>query len=64
MTGLTLEQRRLVEQAGDPPVRTDDPEVHQSYVLIRADVIDYPSCWDGCDPKMRLCNSTLRLFLC
>jgi len=39
-TGLTPEQRRLVEQAGDQPVRIEDPEMHQAYVLIRADVYD------------------------
>jgi hypothetical protein len=40
MTGLTPEQRRLVEQAGDRPVHIDDPEMHQAYVLIRADVYE------------------------
>ena len=29
MTGLTPEQRRLVEQAGDQPVRIEDPEMHR-----------------------------------
>jgi len=40
MIGLTPEQRRLVEQAGDRPVRIEDPEIHQTYVLIRADVYE------------------------
>jgi hypothetical protein len=40
MTGLTPEQRRLVEQAGDRPVRIEDPEMHQEYVLIRADLYE------------------------
>jgi hypothetical protein len=39
-TGLTPEQRRLIEEAGDQPVRLDDPELHQEYVLIRADVYE------------------------
>jgi len=40
LTGLTPEQRRLVEEAGDRPVRIEDPEMHQAYVLIRADVYE------------------------
>jgi hypothetical protein len=39
-TGLTPEQRRLVEEAGDRPVRLEDPELHQAYVLIRAEVYE------------------------
>ncbi len=39
-TGLTPEQRRLIEEAGDRPVRLEDPELHQAYVLIRADVYE------------------------
>jgi hypothetical protein len=39
-TGLTPEQRRLVEEAGDRPVRIEDSEMHQAYVLIRADVYE------------------------
>ncbi len=49
MTGLTPEQRRLVEQAGDRPVRIDDPEMHQAYVLIRADV--YERVRDVIEPR-------------
>jgi hypothetical protein len=30
MIGLTPEQRRLVEQAGDQPVRIEDTEMHQT----------------------------------
>jgi hypothetical protein len=48
-TGLTPEQRRLVEQAGDRPVRIDDPEMQQAYVLIRADV--YERVRDVIEPK-------------
>jgi hypothetical protein len=40
MTVLTPEQRQLVEQAGGHPVRIEDPETHQAYVLIRADVYE------------------------
>ena len=40
MTGLTPEQRRLVEQAGDQPVRIEGPEMHEAYVLIRADLYE------------------------
>jgi hypothetical protein len=39
-TALTPEQRRLVEEAGDRPVRIEDPEMHQAYVLMRADVYE------------------------
>ena len=38
--GLTPEQRTLVEQAGDRPVRLEDAEMHQAYILIRADVYE------------------------
>jgi hypothetical protein len=40
MAGLTPEQRHLVEQAGNRPVRLEDPETHQVYVLLRADVYE------------------------
>jgi hypothetical protein len=36
--GLSPEQRRLVEQAGDEPVRIDDPDTHATYILVREDV--------------------------
>jgi len=49
MTGLTPEQRRLVQQAGDRPVRIEDPEMHQAYVLIRADV--YERVRDVIEPR-------------
>ena len=39
-TGLTPEQRQLIEQAGTQPVRIEDPETQQSYVLIRADLYE------------------------
>jgi hypothetical protein len=40
IAGLTTEQRRLVELAGDRPVRIEDSEMHQAYVLIRAEVYE------------------------
>ena len=40
MIGLTPEQRRLVEQAGDEPVRLDDPEAHESFILVRQSVFE------------------------
>jgi hypothetical protein len=48
-TGLTPEQRRLVEQAGGRPVRIEDPETHQDYVLLRADV--YERVRDVIEPR-------------
>ncbi len=39
-TGLTPEQRRLIEEAGDRPVRLEEPELHQAYVLMRAEVYE------------------------
>jgi hypothetical protein len=38
MTGLSPEQRRLVEQAGDEPVRIDDPDTRETYFLVREDI--------------------------
>jgi hypothetical protein len=38
--GLTPEQRTLVEQAGDRPVRLEDAETHEAYVLMRADLYE------------------------
>ena len=35
---LTPEQRRAVEEAGDAPVRLEDPETKASYVIVREDV--------------------------
>ncbi len=40
MVTLTPEQRQLVEQAGDAPVRIADVETDREYVLLRADVYD------------------------
>lgn len=40
MVTITPEQRRLVEQAGDKPVRIADAETNGEYVLLRAHVYD------------------------
>ena len=39
-TGLTPEQRRLIEQAGDEPVSIADPETQEDFVLMRRRVYD------------------------
>jgi hypothetical protein len=39
-TRLTPELRRLIEQSGDRPIRMEDPDTHQDYVLIRADLYE------------------------
>jgi hypothetical protein len=40
MATITPEQMRLVEQAGEAPVRIADAETHREYVILRADVYD------------------------
>ncbi len=40
MTPLTKEIRQAIEQAGDQPIRLEDPETRQTYVLLRADLYD------------------------
>jgi hypothetical protein len=40
MTILTPEQRREVHEAGDRPVRVEDPDTRESYVLIKAAVYE------------------------
>jgi hypothetical protein len=40
MVTITPEQRRLLEQAGDAPVRIADAETDREYVILRADVYD------------------------
>ena len=32
------ELKRAVEEAGDEPVRVEDPETHTAYVIIREDL--------------------------
>jgi hypothetical protein len=34
---LTPELKQAVEQAGDEPVRVEDPETHTAYVVIKED---------------------------
>jgi hypothetical protein len=38
MTTLTQEQRQLLKQGGDEPLRLLDPETNQEYVLLQAEV--------------------------
>jgi hypothetical protein len=40
MATITPEQRRLVEQAGDAPVRIADVETDREYVILRAEIFD------------------------
>jgi len=40
MTPTTKEIRVAIEEAGDQPVRLEDPETRQTYVLLRADLFD------------------------
>jgi hypothetical protein len=40
MATITPEQKQLVEQAGDEPVRIADVETNREYVILRADVYD------------------------
>jgi hypothetical protein len=35
---LTTELRRAIEQAGNKPVRIEDPHMHAAYVPLKADV--------------------------
>jgi hypothetical protein len=38
MTTITPEQRQLIERAGSEPVRLEDPETHQAYLLVKEEV--------------------------
>ncbi len=42
MVVLTPEQRRAISEAGDRPVPIIDPETHQTYILIKAEVLERP----------------------
>jgi hypothetical protein len=35
---LTPELKRAVEQAGDEPVRVEDPETHTAYLIVREEI--------------------------
>jgi hypothetical protein len=35
---LTPELKQAVEEAGDKPVRVEDPETHTAYVVIKEDL--------------------------
>jgi hypothetical protein len=34
---ITPEQKKAVDEAGDAPVVVEDPETHESYVIVRAE---------------------------
>jgi uncharacterized protein len=38
MTTITPEQRQEIEKAGDEPVRIEDPETHQVYIVLKEEV--------------------------
>jgi hypothetical protein len=38
MATITPELRQEIQQAGDEPLKIEDPETHQVYVVIREDV--------------------------
>ncbi len=40
MTQITKEIREAINRAGDQPVRLEDPQTHQMYILLRADLYD------------------------
>lgn len=40
MMTLSPEQRQVVGEAGDHPVPIVDPETHQTYLIIKAEVYD------------------------
>ncbi|HEV3120800.1 MAG TPA: hypothetical protein VGY53_02805 [Isosphaeraceae bacterium] len=40
MPTLTPEQRLALEKAGQAPIRLEDPETSQAYVLLRADLYE------------------------
>jgi hypothetical protein len=35
---LTPELKQAIEEAGDEPVRVEDPETHTAYLIVREDV--------------------------
>lgn len=40
MPTFTVEQRQLLEQAGDDPVRVSDPDLGVEYVILKAVLYD------------------------
>jgi hypothetical protein len=38
MATITPEQRQEIEKSGDEPVRFEDPETHQMYVMVKEEV--------------------------
>jgi hypothetical protein len=37
---ITTELRQAIKQAGDTPVRIEDPDTQTAYVLVKAEVFD------------------------
>lgn len=62
MTTITPEIRQAIEQAGNAPIRIEDPETKTVYVLVKEEVYEglrawlepLTSCWD--DPEMDVYN--------
>ena len=52
---FTPELKQGVEQAGDEPVRVEDPETHTAYLIIREDV--YRRMYDRPPLIMRIVRS-------
>jgi hypothetical protein len=40
MMTITREQRQAVDQAGDQPIRLEDPESHRAYVLLKEEAYE------------------------
>jgi hypothetical protein len=41
MTPITKEIRQAIEEAGSGPVRLEDPQTRETYILVRADLYDH-----------------------
>ncbi|CAN5858427.1 hypothetical protein BH23PLA1_BH23PLA1_31430 [soil metagenome] len=37
---ITPEQRQAIEEAGDEPVRVEDPETREGYILLRQEIYE------------------------
>lgn len=40
MATITPDQKREIENAGEQPIRIQDPETHAEYVILKADVYE------------------------
>ena len=56
MDTLTPELKQAVEQAGGSPVRLVDPETHQAYVLVNAEVYERLLDEDNRASRRRFCG--------